>query len=275
VKALSRKAFTLVELLVVISIIALLVSILMPALGRAREQARSVLCKAHLGQLGIAHMAYVTENERYPQSYHNYMDRPAKSAISQAGSSGSYYWSWWDFLAEAKAIPQEVVRDDGSILWCPSRPRVKIDVQDVARANYGVNQNVMKAAQKVGGKISIPNSKDHGISIMFSKLGHPAQVMLMLDFGQMQARVSLARNAIGHIYLPGNKALNEYYINQVNSEFHKDALEGRHLGGQVNVLFADFHVEGMDSETEVSPDRFPLPGGGDGDNIFPFWEPFK
>jgi len=121
-KALSRKAFTLVELLVVISIIALLVSILMPALGRAREQARSVVCKAHFSQLGIAQMAYATENERFPQSYHNYMGRPAKSAII-----GSNEWGWWDFLADAKTIPQESVRDRGSILWCASRPKVEID----------------------------------------------------------------------------------------------------------------------------------------------------
>jgi prepilin-type processing-associated H-X9-DG protein len=50
----------LVELLVVIAIIALLMSILLPALGRAREQARSVVCRNNLKTLALANMVYST-----------------------------------------------------------------------------------------------------------------------------------------------------------------------------------------------------------------------
>ncbi len=60
------KAFTLVELLVVISIIALLLAILMPALGKARDQARRVICKANQHQLGIAFASYANDNKKYP-----------------------------------------------------------------------------------------------------------------------------------------------------------------------------------------------------------------
>jgi len=60
-------AFTLVELLVVISIVALLVAMLLPAVTSAREQARRTICKSNLRQIGIGCKAYVTDNNgRYP-----------------------------------------------------------------------------------------------------------------------------------------------------------------------------------------------------------------
>lgn len=58
----NKKAFTLVELLVVISIIALLVSILMPSLGRARDHAKNVLCMSNVRQWGLAGQMYASEN---------------------------------------------------------------------------------------------------------------------------------------------------------------------------------------------------------------------
>jgi len=58
----KRIGFTLVELLVVISIIALLLAILMPSLSKAREQAKMVVCKSNLKQLGLCYSMYVQEN---------------------------------------------------------------------------------------------------------------------------------------------------------------------------------------------------------------------
>ena len=56
------KGFTLVELLVVIAIIAVLLSILMPSLRAAREQARLIIGKARENQLGLANIMYADGN---------------------------------------------------------------------------------------------------------------------------------------------------------------------------------------------------------------------
>ena len=57
-----RTAFTLVELLVVISVIAILMGILMPALGRARSAANRAACQSNLRQIGIAFRAYLDDS---------------------------------------------------------------------------------------------------------------------------------------------------------------------------------------------------------------------
>ncbi len=58
-----KKGFTLIELLVVISIIALLVAILMPALNKAKESAKRVVCLNLIRQMGMANLEYAVDNE--------------------------------------------------------------------------------------------------------------------------------------------------------------------------------------------------------------------
>lgn len=59
--ATRRRGFTLVELLVVIAIIAILIALLLPGLRQAREQARSVVCLAHLGQIAQGASMYMSD----------------------------------------------------------------------------------------------------------------------------------------------------------------------------------------------------------------------
>ena len=59
---LENKGFTLVELLVVIAIIALLISILLPSLAKAREQAKKMKCLGNMKDIGSASMSYASSD---------------------------------------------------------------------------------------------------------------------------------------------------------------------------------------------------------------------
>ncbi len=114
----SRPAFTLVELLVVMALIALVFSVVIPAIGRARDQANVMACRANLRSLALGCLMYASEHDSLLPTDAT-VDNPHTALI--------------EMLAKGDCA------DAGQIYYCPSetRPELRYCEQNFQAGNIG------------------------------------------------------------------------------------------------------------------------------------------
>jgi prepilin-type N-terminal cleavage/methylation domain-containing protein len=161
----TKKCFTLIELLIVIAIIALLASMLLPALRRTREVAKKAACSNNLKQTGLSLLMYAGDFDgRTPPSY-------APSTLN--GVARDY--TWHGFIMEHADIDNKM--KTSSIFICPSHS-LKLEPESNREDGvytYSGNEIIFGDRPSVG---SIPPK-------MIRKTKRPSEVVFVADGTQI------------------------------------------------------------------------------------------
>ena len=203
------RAFTLIELLVVIAIIAILASLLLPALRQAKERSKQSVCLNNLKQIYIAWSAYAIDNKEIPPVAYSF----------DWGPPSTYGWTWWHFLlnlgyvTQPNATASVSLSEKNGILMCPSARsdpyyywNLNPLVINWAESSYAVNLNASS---------SPPREKN------WQRITRPAETLLFADCTRQYDSFLVYAGALAG-GLP--------------------RLSARHSGG-LNILYCDGHAE--------------------------------
>lgn len=231
----SRRAFTLVELLVVVGIIAVLIGLLLPALNRAREHANRIKCAANLHSIGQALVGYTQQYRFYPGclisiDYHSAILWPVRLRPFLNGNREVFFCPsedpkcrWTDYADATTARADERFASYG---YEPGEPLLPLHQR---LFSYGYNGDGAE-----GNEFMHYSFSDEGRGLTFdvvrgtlpaSRVRYPSQMIAIGDSmvdGNADAFLCGRRLQPG---VPGDPDL------------------GRIHGGGLNVVFCDGHVQ--------------------------------
>jgi prepilin-type N-terminal cleavage/methylation domain-containing protein/prepilin-type processing-associated H-X9-DG protein len=230
----TQPGFTLVELLVVIAILAILASLLLPALSHAKSAAHSAKCKSNLGQLGIALQIYVSDHQSYPPK----------------DDFGNDMKLWFDYLNEAITSSDRSLRLSqhgfAGVFRCPAhrlRPSRFLP-------SYGYNA-WGAGGGGLGGRTDPPESPGQWpqhVPTRESQVIAPADMIAIADG---YSAYKSAHSSTGTHFENAEGILVESEVigrgqwiesDVLNDLAHPDEARRRHRG-KLNVIFCDGHVE--------------------------------
>ena len=226
----NNKGFTLIELLVVISIIALLVSILLPSLQKAREQAKSIVCKNNEKNLALALALYGMDN--------------SDSIIDTSAAPTN----WMPALGQYLAAQEKEYWDQETIpsTICPSQPMI-----DTYWGLDNSNWNAYSQAYYVANNFAIYNLNFAWTNIASynwtwwlpdlrgKKLGNiktPSEIFAFLDS-----------------WHPGTTAFSDYTVQTIVDEQYSDIWY--HHNRNINIAYVDGHVDDSPFPVNAPPSR--------------------
>lgn len=233
-----RRAFTLVELLVVIGIIATLIALLLPVMGKAREAARAGVCASNLRQCGLGLQMYANA---FGQSV------PVRR-VKNGGWVG-----WPQFMCFGKTM----FDDDGQPVWvprkvtlCPSNFYSRDDMSTINSAGYAM----FTVSTGSSGTLPVFFNSDFERSF-FKTVGtdnYEARVQKLTRLPTQPSRTVWMADSLanGPSSTGGGGHMFSYFVDQSRS-LHDAAIHVLHganskngVGaGRANVLFYDGHVE--------------------------------
>ncbi|MGN6370130.1 MAG: type II secretion system protein [Phycisphaerae bacterium] len=218
--------FTLIELLVVVAIIAVLIAILLPSLGRAKANAVRVKCAAQLRAWGSVITLYAHENyDRFGLGYKD-PDNTRHSWASLSVADVNLYQSEWNsFAADGQALSQEY-------RTCPGDPAFGQMAAAGAGRGKVASTNGMRPPIDYCMVRYLPIVGNQSLIYRMNQFNHPQSTVLMCD-----ANPAVTGGNSGYIYFSTTADLSPVTGNE-----QKDALMQRHLGIG-NVMFLDTHVE--------------------------------